>query len=483
MEISFLIPFSFDGTLVKAALNLGLGGGRSFPIIIGYLANPILYPMYPNLFYVFKDWFGVEWYALSYLNSFGLMVAIAFIVAAVILSSELHRKEKAGLLLPREETLLVGKPASPQELFFNFLTGFLFGFKLIGLFLSKPPDMDPQAFIFSGEGNWLAGLALGIVLAYLKWQEKKKQTLKVPEQRIIRVWPHDRVGDLVVIALIGGILGAKLFDNLEHWDEFLADPIGRLLSTGGLAFYGGLIVAALAIYVYARQKKIRFLHLADALAPAMLMAYAVGRIGCQVSGDGDWGVYNRAYITDPTGKPQAATEQAYQQQVEKHANYFLRGQTFDTRLGKEVFVTDRTYASLDAIPSLHVVAPSFLPTWMVAYSYPQNVNRDGIEIAGIADEHNRVLPVPVFPTPLYETIICSVLFFILWAFRRRMKPAGAMLGFYFVVNGFERFFIEQIRVNQLYNFMGLTLSQAQWIAVGLMVGGIALLVWAYTRKS
>lgn len=438
--------------------------------------------MYPNLFYVFKDWFGVEWSALSYLNTFGLMVAIAFLVAAVILSSELHRKEKVGLLLPREETLVIGKPASFTELALNFITGFLFGFKLVGLFLSKPPDMDPQSFIFSGEGHWLSGLAIGAVMAYLKWQEKKKQALKVPENRTIRVWPHDRVGDLVVIALVGGILGAKLFDSLEHWDEFLADPIGRLLSSGGLAFYGGLIVAAVAIYVYAQKKQIRFLHLADALAPAMLMAYAVGRIGCQVSGDGDWGIFNSAYITDPTGKPQVATAEQVRSQQEKYAAYFLRGQAFDSKLGRDIPVTDRAYSTLEKVEQASFKAPAFLPVWMVAYAYPQNVNKDGIEMAGVTDEHNRMLPMPVFPTPLYETIICSLLFAVLWFLRRKIKPAGAMLGFYFVVNGLERFFIEQIRVNQLYTYFGVTLSQAQWIAVGLFFGGVGLLVWAYRKK-
>ena len=55
--------------------------------------------MYPNLYYVFKDWFGVEWKALSILNMFGLMVALAFIAAAIILSKELKRKEKLGLSL------------------------------------------------------------------------------------------------------------------------------------------------------------------------------------------------------------------------------------------------------------------------------------------------------------------------------------------------------------------------------------------------
>ena len=73
--------------------------------------------MYPNLYYVFKDWFGVEWKALGFLNSFGLMVAVAFVAAAIVLTSELKRKEKLGLLLPREEMLIVGKPASMFDIF------------------------------------------------------------------------------------------------------------------------------------------------------------------------------------------------------------------------------------------------------------------------------------------------------------------------------------------------------------------------------
>ena len=54
--------------------------------------------MYPNLYYVFKDWFGVEWKALSFLNTFGLMVAVAFVAAAIVLTSELKRKEKLQYL-------------------------------------------------------------------------------------------------------------------------------------------------------------------------------------------------------------------------------------------------------------------------------------------------------------------------------------------------------------------------------------------------
>ena len=136
--------------------------------------------MYPNIYYVFKDWFGVEWKALSFLNTFGLMVAMGFVVSAIVLSAELKRKEKQGLLQPREEYITVGQPASFIELLINFLTGFIFAYKLVGLFFNKPEDMNPQEYIFSRDGNILGGLALGLLLAGLKWWDKNKQ--KLPDE-------------------------------------------------------------------------------------------------------------------------------------------------------------------------------------------------------------------------------------------------------------------------------------------------------------
>ena len=90
--------------------------------------------MYPNLYYAFKDWFGVEWNGLSFLNTFGLMVAMGFVTAAIVLSKELQRKEKLGLLTPREEMIVVGKPATWSELLINGFVGFLFGYKILGFF-------------------------------------------------------------------------------------------------------------------------------------------------------------------------------------------------------------------------------------------------------------------------------------------------------------------------------------------------------------
>ena len=431
--------------------------------------------MYPNLYYVFKDWFGVEWKALSFLNTFGLMVAMGFVTAAIILSSELQRKEKQGLLSPREEMIMVGKPATLSELIINGLVGFLFGFKIFGLFFNRPDGINPQEYIFSWEGNIIGGILIAGILVGLKWWDKNKQKLASPERRNVRIWPHDRVGDIIILGLIFGILGAKLFDNLENWSDFIKDPIGRLFSVSGLTFYGGLILATVAICWYASKKGIKIIHLVDAAGLALLLAYAVGRIGCQVSGDGDWGIVNSAYITDINGKIVKAGPGEFDIQLQKNASYYLSGRVID-KDSVLVPVTDRVYKSLDKVPRMSFTAPSFLPVWMVAYNYRQNVNKDGVKIAGCTDEHCRALPLPVFPTPFYETIVCTFLFLILWSVRRRIKIPGVMFGIYLILNGIERFAVELIRVNNTYSIFGLHPTQAEIISLSLILAGIILIL-------
>lgn len=95
---------------------------------------------------------------------------------------------------------------------------------------------------------------------------------------------------VTLLALGGGILGAKLFHLAENYRDAIADPVGQIFSGAGLTFYGGLLVAIAAIIFYARRKGIQFLVLADAAAPALILAYGIGRIGCQLAGDGDYGI-------------------------------------------------------------------------------------------------------------------------------------------------------------------------------------------------
>lgn len=415
--------------------------------------------MYPNLYYAFKDIFGVEWNWLRIFNSFGFFVALAFIAAAVVLTKELRRKEREGLLVYTEETIMRGKPASLGELLVNFILGFLLGFKIIGLFTSDSPlAKDPQSFIFSAEGNWPAGLLLGALLAALKWYERNKQKMAKPEPHVVRIWPHDRVGDMVIFAAIFGFLGAKIFHNLENWDDLVRNPVESLLSFSGLTFYGGLICAAIAIGWYARKHKIGFWHLGDAIAPALMLAYAVGRLGCQVSGDGDWGIMNSAYVTDPTGKAVLAAP----------------GQ-FETALNANAAFYEQQFDSLANAQHATVKAPSFLPDWMVAYAYPHNVINEGIRLSGCTEDHCSALPVPVFPTPFYETLVCTVFFLVLWAMRKRIKAAGVIFGVYLILNGFERFLVEKIRVNTQYHFLGIHPTQAEIISFLLVLTGLIII--------
>lgn len=105
----------------------------------------------------------------------------------------------------------------------------------------------------------------------------------------VDVAPHTLVGDFTMVVLIAGIAGARLFHILEHLDMFLQDPLSMIFSRSGLSVFGGLIVGALAGLVLVRRWRIRVRPFLDAIAPALMLGYAIGRLGCQIAGDGDWG--------------------------------------------------------------------------------------------------------------------------------------------------------------------------------------------------
>jgi phosphatidylglycerol---prolipoprotein diacylglyceryl transferase len=425
--------------------------------------------MYPNLYYVFKDFFGVEIEFLRFVNSFGFFVAIAFLVAAAILSRELKRKSGQGLLQPTEQKVTIGRPISITAILTNALLGFLLGFKIIGLFiLGTKASQDPQAYIFSGRGSLPAGLLLAALFGWMKWREGKKQELQKPEERVIRIWPHDRVGEFTIIALIVGLLGAKLFDIFENWSDFLKRPASYIFSGGGLTFYGGLICAAIAIAWYARKHKISIRHFADAIAPALMLAYAVGRIGCQVSGDGDWGVYNAAFKLDAQGQivPAADTSELAKTIA-----------TYPSAFARDI----QEYGEVHSRYFPQPPGLSFLPTWLFAYQYPNNVNEAGIPIAGCEGRYCNQLAAPVFPTPFYEFVICSLLFLLLWSLRRRISVAGGMFCLYLILNGLERFFIEKIRVNNTISSLPFHPTQAEVISIILILSGIA--GWFFLRNK
>jgi prolipoprotein diacylglyceryltransferase len=421
--------------------------------------------MYPNLYYALKDFFGVEWNWLKIFNSFGFFVALAFIGSAWVLTAELRRKQSQGLLIYTEQAITAGKPASISELITNFILGFILGFKIIGAFTIPDALNDPQSFILSTKGNWATGLVIGIVFLGLKWWEKNKEKLAKPEERNIRIWPQDRVGDMVIFAAVFGFAGAKIFHNLENWNDFIKNPIEALVSFSGLTFYGGLICAALALYFYAKKYKIPFIHLCDANAPGLMLAYAIGRIGCQISGDGDWGILNSAFISNAQGNLVAANTDQFNAALQSNAGFYA-----------EEFATFTNVQHLEIHPFLG------LPNWLFGYNFPHNVINEGVSFVGCQGQFCHYLPISVFPTALYETIVCLVLFVILWSLRKKINIAGRLFAVYLILNGIERFLIEKIRVNTKYNILGFHPTQAEIISSLLIIFGIILFWYAPSLK-
>lgn len=97
------------------------------------------------------------------------------------------------------------------------------------------------------------------------------------------------VTDLGFVTVLSGILGAKLFDAIEQPQRLFSEPMAVIFSTGGFSIYGGLILGCVAGVIFLHRKSIAILPMLDAAAPALSLGYAIGRLGCQFSGDGDWG--------------------------------------------------------------------------------------------------------------------------------------------------------------------------------------------------
>jgi phosphatidylglycerol:prolipoprotein diacylglycerol transferase len=120
---------------------------------------------------------------------------------------------------------------------------------------------------------------------------------------------------------------------------------------------------------------------------------------------------------------------------------------------------------------------------MWAYTYPNNVANEGNLIPGCVGKFCHELAAPVYPTPIYEVIVCFILFLILWKIRDRIKLPGMMFGIYLMMNGLERFFVELIRVNTKYNVAGVRFTQAEMISSILFLSGLLLVVYSLKNKE
>ncbi len=233
--------------------------------------------------------------------------------------------------------------------------------------LFRLPFIDLPIYVF--------GVMVALAFLAANWLTGKELERKGDNPEIM--------GEVTILALVGGIVGAKMFHILENWGEFVQDPTGMLFSSGGLTFYGGLIVAAILIYWRLHARGLWPALLADALAPGLMLAYGIGRIGCHLSGDGDYGV--------PTSLPW--------------------GMVYDVGVVKP-------HAAFAGTPIAAAFPGGFVPD-----------------------------TTPLHPAPLYELLYSLVIVAILWRFRKHLHPAGWLFFMYLVLSGAARFAVEFIRHN------------------------------------
>ena len=235
--------------------------------------------------------------------------------------------------------------------------------------------MYPELFKIGPLTVYSYGLMLGIafiVASYILTKEVERRKMD-----------PNIATEVTLISIIFGIIGAKLFHLFENWDAFINNPLHMAFSPGGLTFHGGLILVIIAVLIYSKRKKIPFLTLTDLAAPSLALAYGIGRIGCHLAGDGDYGT--------PTDLPWGTN-----------------------------------YENGTVPPSLMFRGSE------IAKSFP----------GGIVPDNT-----PLHPTPIYEFLTMVIIFFILWQLRKKAWPDGKLFTVYLVLAGLERLLVEFIRLN------------------------------------
>ena len=219
----------------------------------------------------------------------------------------------------------------------------------------------------------------------------------------------DQAWDLLFMAVIGGIVGSRLYYVLLNYDRLAADPLGMIFSRGGMGWDGGFLLAAALIFYRIHKVGLPVGKTVDAAAPGLAIAYAVGRVGCFLVGD-DYGRPTDSWvgIAFPNGKPAS------------------------------------TATNLSA--------------------------QFGVEIdPAMIEKYGEVLP--VHPTQLYEVGISTLIFVLLWSMRDHGHRPGWLLTLWLVLAGAERFFVEIFRAKDDRFFGVLTLAQV--ISIILAGVGVA----------
>lgn len=390
--------------------------------------------MYPTLYHAVHALLGLDLQVLKLVNTLGLMIILGAIVGGRCLVSELERKHSDGTIAATRRLETPAQPSVLVELGLPCLVAFAFGYKLFGIMsgefvLQGAPDA--RRYMLSSSGDFVGGLLAGAgwAVVALRGRRRRGPEPQGPAQPIwVEVTPREHMRGIVVYTAIGGLLGGKLFHFLERphaFFQWLDRPsVGGLFS--GHTFYGGAIVGALFSWLYCRRKGLPLGVMYAAGLPGVILAYGVGRLGCQLAGDGDWGIVSQGPLPG-----------------------------FD-----------------------------WLPSWFWAFDYPNNVIHAGVPLAsgGFPGYGTHLVPA-VYPTPLYEALASVGSFAVLWLLRRRIERPLSMVGLCLVLNGIERLCIEKIRVNAAYDILGRSVTQAEMVAAALIVAGAVSLLLARRSAS
>lgn len=221
---------------------------------------------------------------------------------------------------------------------------------------------------------------------------------------------HDpnKAWDFVFMAVIGGIVGARLYYIGLNWQRLVEDPVPLVFARGGLVWYGGFILATALVIWEIRRSKLPLGKMADVVAPGLAIAYAVGRIGCFLVGD-DWGRPTDSWvgIAFPNGRPPTRVD-----------------------------IIERDF---------------------------------GIAVdPALVEKYGQI--VPVHPTQLYEVGMSTLIFFLLWRIRDHRHHPGWLFMVWLAMAGMERFLVEFLRAKD-DRFIGM-LTLAQCISLSIVAVGI-----------
>jgi phosphatidylglycerol---prolipoprotein diacylglyceryl transferase len=244
---------------------------------------------------------------------------------------------------------------------------------------------------------------------------------------------------LIAIPCLAGIIGAKLYHVLETPADFFAHPLDELISPYGFAWFGGLLAGFAAFVWVGRRQKIPLLTVLDAGSPAAALGYGIGRIGCLLSGDGDYGI--------PTSLPW--------------------GMSFPNGL---VPTTDRVHPT----PIYEFVVACSI-AWVLWRLGHLQILRSAFERASLAAKAaGRTVRVPIGDRAFYRASPNGVTTLPRW-----LRP-GSVFAVYLVLTGLARFLVEFIRINPR-SFFGMSNAQAGGLAS--IIAGVVLTLWLAKKDA